>query len=1149
MFFRLLSAVAVLASLGHPTASYASNSEGDAVQAQANNPVKTIQPGYFRQPSLFQDTLVFTAEGDIWKTQLGADTATRLTTNEVEEHSAIISPDGQSIAFAANYDGATEIYTMPINGGLAKRVTFENSAIKLHQWHQNGIVYSTNSRVGPTASWVLKTVEPTTLSTKIMPLSDAVEGRLSQDGSTLYFTQFGLQMSNDNANQYKGGAQGELWRYTLGSQQEASLLTEDINASVREPMIKGDTLYFVSNESGLDNVWAMDLDGDNRRQITKFTDWAVRDAMLHGNLIVFQHGADIKVLNIQNQQVNTVDIRLTSDYPNLREKWVNQPLRYLNSARFTEQANKVTLTARGRVAVANTGTQRLVEIATDPTSRTRNAILSNDGEWVYALNDTSGEMEIWQYAADGSAEAKQLTNNSKGFRWNLYPSPDGKHLAHDNKQGEVWLLNLETGEDQLIYDNVSDWSPTQGLVWSQDSSMLAFAHSALNEERSRVLLYSLTDQQHQIVTTEKYRSFAPAFSHDGKWLYFLSDRHFVATPSSPWGDRNMGAQFDRRTQIFALDLTGEGDFPFQPKTELSESASKKKSKSKPKQDDKDNKDKAAENDAENDAENAKQADATDVAEAVTKQEENKSSNIKWQGLAQRLWQVPVESGNYTKLTANRSFLYVLDRVNEPKQQPALKAIQIKPKTSPAIFTTNVADYQLGTKGKSLFIRKRGNGNTAQFIVMAGARFPANANNSRVQTNKWKLAIQPQQEWQQIFRDAWLMHRDSLFDANMRGLDWNATKQKYLPLLHRVTDRHELNDIFKQMMGELNTLHSQVGGGDVPRDTDAPRAASLGATYEDTVDGVKISHIYRHDIEVPSMAAPLSQPGVDAKVGDVITHVNHQAITTRADLITALRNQSGNQVLLTLKREGAENPVSTVVTPVTTSRDFRLRYQDWVVGNATKVAQADDNIGYFHLYAMGGNDISTFAREFYAQYQKHGLIIDVRRNRGGNVDAWILEKLLKRSWSFWQTPNGEKNTNMQQDFRGHIVVLADEFTYSDGETFTAGIKALDLGTVIGKQTAGAGVWLSGRNRVVDNGIARVAEFPVYAMDGRWITEGTGIKPDIRVDNLPFETFQGRDAQLERAIKYLQEKLKDEPIPSYQGLPLPNDTSVADDIIRD
>ena len=414
----------------------------------------------------------------------------------------------------------------------------------------------------------------------------------------------------------------------------------------------------------------------------------------------------------------------------------------------------------------------------------------------------------------------------------------------------------------------------------------------------------------------------------------------------------------------------------------------------------------------------------------------------------------------------------------------------------------------------------------------------------VQAQGWKIRIEPQNEWRQMFKDAWLMHRDGLFDAKMRGVDWLAAKAKYEPLLNRLTDRRELNDIFKQMMGELNALHSQVRGGDIVETDDVTSSSSLGAALADTCEGVIVSHIYMHDPELPDEASPLAKPGVNVLNGDIIKAINNAPVATVADVVKALKFQTDKQVLLTLLRD--DEQVKTIVKPESIRNEARYRYRNWVHMNANKVNERDADIGYLHLYAMTGSDLSTFAREFYAQYNKPGLIIDVRRNRGGNIDSIIIEKLLRRAWSFWQNPNGETSTNMQQAFRGHLVVLADEFTYSDGETFTAGIRALDLGTVIGKQTAGAGVWLSGGNSVVDDGIARVAQFPVFAMDGRWITEGRGISPDIEVNNLPHATYKGGDAQLEKAIAYLQEKIKTQPIPKYKAKQFPAVDAMADDI---
>ena len=183
-------------------------------------------------------------------------------------------------------------------------------------------------------------------------------------------------------------------------------------------------------------------------------------------------------------------------------------------------------------------------------------------------------------------------------------------------------------------------------------------------------------------------------------------------------------------------------------------------------------------------------------------------------------------------------------------------------------------------------------------------------------------------------------------------------------------------------------------------------------------------------------------------------------------------------------------------------------------------------------------MTTFVRDFYANVGRQGLILDVRRNRGGNIESWVIEKLLRRAWAFWSgAEQGPPTWNMQQTFRGHLVVLIDQLTYSDGETFAAGVKALGLGPLLGTRTAGAGVWLSDRNSLTDRGSARVAEFPQFAADGRWIIEGRGVAPDIEVDNPPHASFEGHDAQLEAAIAYLEKKIAESPVvdPKPQAIP--------------
>ncbi|MDC8831508.1 S41 family peptidase [Alteromonas gilva] len=1099
------------------------------------------KPGYFRDPDLHDNTVVFTAEGDLWLHQLDTRQTRRLTTNTAYEKQAAISNDGTRIAFTADYDGTTEIYVIPIGGGVAKRVTFENSYVFLQEWTADGhILYSANNRVGPTGNWTLKTVDPENLNTKDIPLADAVEGSVDGDSGTLYFTQFGLQVTRDNARYYRGGAQGELWRFNPQQDDEATQLTGAHDASASEPMFYDGKLYFISNKNGNANLWVMSANGKNLKAVTNFQDYPVQRAKLDNGRVIFQHGADLKIYDSATDKVKTLDITLSGDFPHLRDKWVTKPTKYLTSADFNGKKKQVVLTARGQLAVASIDGRRLIEIDTPAASRSRKAILSHDGEWVYAINDSSGEMEIWQFAADGSPQRKQLTNNGAISRWQLVLSPDGKKIAYDDFNGDLWLLDIASGESEKLYSGQNEMNPYADIVWSKDSNLLAITTAKMGDERQRIYLHDITNNKGQVLTSDKYNSYSPAFSPDQHWLYFLSDREFSPSTTSPWGDRNMGTSFDRRTQIFAYALKADADFPFQQPDELADEEEEDTSEdttydtpAKDSDDDNDDDNKADTNEENSDAD---AADATESPLFV----------VDWQGLTERLWQVPVKAGNYRDLSVNKRFLYVIDSVSEPGSRPVLKSVSQNPKPKILTFVSGIGAYRLNADGDQMLVLKQSSNNDQIYIVPAQSTFPADTSKHTANVNDWKLLISPQQEWQQLFHDAWLMHRDYFYDKNMRGVDWQAIKQKYQPLLSRITDRDELNDLLGMMTGELNVLHSQVYGGDFPSDSDRPTPSSLGANLVQTSEGVQIASIYQFDREVPSKASPLLKPGTDAQEGDVIISINEQPVDTLAALNNHLLNQQGKQVILGLKR--GDETFKTVVYPVSTRTDARLRYQDWTTRNRQKVQQASDNIGYLHLYAMGANDVSDFAREFYAAYQNDGLIIDVRRNRGGNVDSWLLEKLLRKVWMFWTIDNGLPSTNMQQTFRGHLVVLADQQTYSDGETFTAGVKALELGPVIGKQTAGAGIWLRGRNRLADNGMARVAELPVFAADGRWITEGLGITPDIEVTNLPHATYKGEDAQLDAAINYLQKRIKQRPVKPLTPKPYPAVDEPADDINR-
>ncbi|RZA34768.1 MAG: peptidase S41 [Lysobacteraceae bacterium] len=1094
---------------------------------------------YFRFPAIRGDSIVFTAEGDLWRTTLAGGKATRLTTHPSSETQAAISHDGRLVAFAASYEGAQEAYVMPIEGGLPKRITFENGGVTVLGWTAQGeVLVSTENSVGPSKHRIVAALDPARLTRRVLPLADANDAVLSDDGRTVVFTRMGLSMTNDNVKAYRGGAHAQLWRYELGGKDEATRLFKDDNANNRRAMWWQGRIYFISDAGGADNIWSALPDGSDRKVHTQHTEWDVRTASLGDGRIAYQLGADLRVFDIASGADSRIAASLVSDFDQQRTRRVRSPLDALTNIDIANKAQRIILTARGKVTIAGTGNYRRVEIAVPEGARARNAVFSHDDRWVYAFVDTSGENEIWRYAADGSGKGERLTVDGASHRSGMYPSPDGRYLAHTDKKGRTWLLDLQAKTNVIIDDakQVGADRPDQ-VVWSPDSRNLAFVRVGSSEQRNQIGMYNLAGKTMAFVTTDRYTADSPVFSPDGKWLYFLSSRHFNVGNAGPWGDRNMGPVFDRRVGIYALALQPGVRFPFKPEDELTKpevASPESAARAAVQTPGKDEADKTA----------AVAAAAAATAAAAASDPKAKAAPtpaIDYAGLRERLYEVPVAPGNYRALAIDDKRLYVLESDNG--RSGALKTLEIS-RSSPQleVFVNNVREFGLSSDRKHVFYRSfNAAGPGEMLIVAAGAKAPADVSKAKIKIDDWAVSTNPRLEWTQMFNDAWRMHRDFLYDANMRGIDWNAVRSRYAPLVERVTDRAELNDVLGMMVGELGALHSQIVPGDVRRAQGEGVPASLGAVLTRVSDGFRVDRVYRSEPELPSERGPLGAPDVGVKEGDIITAVNGKLLTEARDIADLLLDQADKQVLLHVKGandKSGTKPRPVIVTPVSMVQHASLRYADWEQGRAQQAEQASKGkIGYLHLRAMTARDINAFARDFYANINKEGLIIDVRRNNGGNIDSWIIEKLLRRSWAFWSANGNLPQSNMQNTFRGHLVVLMDELTYSDGETFAAGVKALKLGPLVGKRTAGAGVWLSDGNNLADNGRARVAEFGQFAADGEWLIEGVGVTPDVEVDNLPHETFEGRDRQLEVAIGLLEKKMKEQPVQPWKPAAIP------------
>ncbi len=1024
---------------------------------------------------------------------------------------------------------------MPFTGGTPKRLTHDggNSA-RVQGWTPDGKILYSSTRYSGKPGTRLYTLDPKTGERGALPLAEAAEGCYL--GTDLIFTR--RSVLGDNVKGYTGGRAQNLWKFD--GKSEAVALTADFAGTSRQPMCWQGRVYFLSDRDGTMNLWSMNAGGTDLKQHTRHAGWDIRSAALDsgnssGN-IVYQQGADLRIFAVQNSQDRQLNVILNGDFDQTRTRWVKNPWEYVTNISLSPTGDRVALTARGQIFVAPVGVGRRVEVTRSDgavgavgkpsaATRAREARFMPDGKSVLAYSDASGEFELTRFPANGVGEPKQLTTGATVLRQGFSVSPDGKWVVNADKDQNLHLLNVATGENKKL-----EQSTEYGYLdfeWSPDSKWLAYSSAAVNEFEQLWLLEVATNKK-TALTSDRYHARSATFSPDGKWLWFLSARTLTPLVGDPWGQRNMGTVFDRQTKLYALALTQDAQWPFQPKDELQKPEPEKKVDAPPP--------------AKVDAKDAVKADAAKPATApvpaAATPAATKTIIIDLAGLSVRLYEVPVPAGNYSGLSTDGKRLYFVTTESGPPVPPnptarrALRTVAIEPAglTPPAVelFFDDLRSYELSRDKKKVLLRKA----NELWVVDAGAKAPPDLSKFVVNLRDFTFDLDPREEWRQMFVDAWRMHRDYFYDKNMQGVDWKAMRAKYEPLVARVNDRAELNDVIAQMVSEVSLLHSQVFTTDLRKGADEIDVAALAADLTKVAEGYRVDRLFSGDPELPEEHGPLAQPAVAAKVGEVITHINGVALT-KAVPGDLLRNQGGKQVLLAVK-DAAGKSRQAIVTPVSAQRDVQLRYLTWEWERKARVEEkSKGRFGYLHLQAMEPNDLGRWSREFYPVFQREGLIIDLRSNNGGNIDSMLIEKLLRRAWAWWKPRSSPRTfTNQQLAFRGHVVAIINEDTYSDGETMAEGLKRLGIATLVGTRTSGAGMWLSDQNRLVDNGLARSAELGQFVPGEGWIVEGKGVAPDIVVDNLPFATGKGGDAQLDAAIKVLEEKLAKQPEPKVE-----------------
>jgi tricorn protease len=654
-----------------------------------------VRRGYYRFPAVHGESIVFTAEGDLWSVSIHGGAAQRLTTSPGMERFASISPDGKMVAFQANYEGPDEVYTMPITGGLPDRRTWDGNAAPAG-WTPDGRLMVTTGRYSTLPSERLVLIDAQGKG-ETVPLAEAAEAAYSADGHSIFFTRWGWQGSS--TKRYKGGSAENLWRFD--GQNEAVPLTADYEGTSAHPMFYQGRVYFLSDRDGVMNVWSMDADGKNLKQESHQHIFDVESASIADGHIVYASAADLWMLDLGSGHEEIVPITLTSDFDQLREHWVKKPLDYLTAAHLAPDGSGVVFTARGEVFTMPAKTGRIVKVAANSALRYREARFLPDGKNIVALSTDTGEAEFWKYPANGVGKPEQWTNDAKVLRLDGNVSPDGRWLAHFDKDQQLWIFDIKTKQQKRVAQSMN--GDFQDLAWSPDSKWLAYSETEDNSFQ-RIKVYDVNTGTVRAITSDRYNSGTPAWSSDGKWLYFLSDRMLKSTIRSPWGPREPEPHFDRTFKVYQLALVPGLRSPFQPADELHPDSDKdKQKKEEPKPDEKQST--SPEKKPESKSTGEKKGDEKKADDKRAEEKKIQEVKIDFTDMVARLMEVPAPPGNYDQLQATEKRLCWLN-ADDAHEHQSLQCLDIANKgDEPDTVMSDVKSFELSADRKKILVRK------------------------------------------------------------------------------------------------------------------------------------------------------------------------------------------------------------------------------------------------------------------------------------------------------------------------------------------------------------------------------------------------------------------------------------------------------------
>lgn len=1050
-----------------------------------------IDAALLRYPDVSATQIVFTYANDLWVVPKEGGKAFHLSSPSGVESFPKFSPDGNSIAYTADYDGSNSIYTIPATGGTPARLTWHGSPERVIDWYPDGkhVLFASSRAAGRERFNQFFKIPSAGGPSQQLPLPYAEFGTLSPDGKQVAFT-FKSQVFR-NWKRYRGGWNGQIHVFDLTSYAFENISTTDADDEL--PMWHAGSIFFLSDRGSEKrmNLWEYEIASKKFTQLTNFTNYDVHYPSLGPDDIVFEEGGHLYLYTFATKKYKEVPVQVVTDESALRPS-LQTVDRLLANVSISPDGKRALIEARGDIFSIPAENGPVTDLTQSSGVAERFPAWSPDGKYLAYWSDRSGEYELTLREAGGPASSeKKLTSYGPGFRYNLFWSPDSKKLAFIDKAMKIYIFDRTTGKTTFVDKGLR---MTDGALqafsatWSPDSRWLTYDRDLSNGHRG-VFIFGVDDALLHQVTSGYYSAANPAFDPSGKYLYVTTNQFF----NPVYSDLDNTFIYPNSTKLAVIVLKKTTQSPLYPKNDT---VAIKETPAAPA--------------------TAAAGDKKPPTVPAPSTPAVKPVDIDFDGLESRLILLPMDAGNYGNLTATEGKLIYQQQPNsgsDDKAQP-LKFYDFDKRKSSTI-TDDANSFLLSADGKHLLISKDG----GLYII---AVEPGQKLEKRLRTNEMQMWVSPREEWRQIVTDAWRLERDYFYDAAMHGLDWNKVKDQYLKMLDGASTREEVDFILGEMIGELNASHTYHGGG-VVEPTKRVATGYLGVDW--TADGefykIKVIHGAPWDAETRS---PLDLPGIPIKDGDYILAVNGVPLTTKTEPYAVFTNLSNRPVELTWNTTPSLTGAKTLVVQ-TLSDESRLRHLAWIEHNRRQVEIATNgNAGYIYVRSTGIDGQNELIRQFTAQLDKKALIIDERFNSGGQIPDRFIEMLNRKPLAWWATRDGVSWQWPPSGNFGPKVMLINGWSGSGGDAFPDYFRKTGLGPLIGSRTWGGLIGISGVPGLIDGGNITVPTFRMFNPDGTWFKEGHGVDPDIPVAEDLTLGAQGKDNQLERGITEINNLLK-------------------------